>query len=122
METTSELRDEAHTAAKHLIRAEVALLREEFQGELRKVKVSALAFGVAGVAGLLGVSALVETLVVSGAVRPGRGLAAGFGLLGLAAWRAWSGIARSRDARRATHRAACRCTGSVQTTKRSQRP
>lgn len=84
METTSELRDEAHTAAQNLIRAEVALLREEFRGELGKVKVSALAFGVAGVAALLGVSALVETLVVSGAVRPWRGLATGFGLLGLA--------------------------------------
>jgi hypothetical protein len=102
METTHELRDDAHTAARNLIQAELALLREEFRGELRKVKVSALAFGVAGVAGLLGVSALVETLVVSGAVRPWRGLITGLGLLGVAGaagaigYRALPGIAGGR--------------------------
>jgi hypothetical protein len=82
--TTTDLQSEAHAAAGNLVRAEIALVRKEFRDEIRGLETSAAAFGAASVAGLLGLQALVETLVVSEEVPPWRGIAAGLGLLALA--------------------------------------
>jgi len=82
-------------------------VRTEFRGEIEGLKTSARAFGAAGTAGLLGIHALVETFVVSDRIRPWRGIAAGFGLLGFA------GIAALLGYRALPKRALARVAGEV---------
>jgi hypothetical protein len=90
-ETKADLQSDAHEAAASLVRAELALVRREFRDEITSLEASGVAFGVAAVAGLLGAHALVETFVVSAHMKPGRGLFAGFALLGVSALAAVTG-------------------------------
>jgi hypothetical protein len=106
--TTTDLQSEAHTAAGNLIRAEIGLVRKEFEDEIRGLRTSALAFGASGVMGLLGAHALVETFVVSGTVRPWRGVLAGVALLGAA------GLAALAGYRTLPKRALARVAGDLQ--------
>lgn len=106
--TTSDLRSEARTAAGNLFRAEIGLLRKEFQDEIQALRFSALAFGAAGILGLFGAQALVETAVTSSTIRPWRGLLVGFGLLSAA------GLAARTGYRALPQRALRRVSGDPQ--------
>jgi nitrogen fixation/metabolism regulation signal transduction histidine kinase len=64
-DSTTELLKEAIDEARELARLEVALAKNEAFAELRDLKTSAIAFGVAFVAALLGVALLLTALAVA---------------------------------------------------------
>jgi hypothetical protein len=84
-ETKADLQSDAHEAAADLVRAELALVRREFRDDIKSLEASGVAFGTAVVAGVLGAHALVETFIISGHMKPWRGLLASGALLGLSA-------------------------------------
>jgi len=63
-EPTTELLREAIDEARHLVRLEVALAKDEVRTELRAAKGAAVAFGTAAIAGVLALATMVALVVV----------------------------------------------------------
>jgi hypothetical protein len=64
-EATTTLMREAIDETRQLVRIEVALAKDEARREIRDLKSAAVAFGVAITATMLGLAAIVSTVVVA---------------------------------------------------------
>ncbi|WP_441290496.1 phage holin family protein [Sorangium sp. KYC3313] len=84
--SAQDLAADAVHEAKRLLGAELALARRDLRRSAAALSRSAIAFGVAGVAGLAGIDALMVSLAVGQRRNhPARSTAVGLGLLALAA-------------------------------------
>ncbi|WP_437325859.1 phage holin family protein [Sorangium sp. So ce381] len=84
--SAQDLAADAVHEAKKLLGAELALARRDLRRSAAALSRSAIAFGVAGVAGLAGIDALMVSLAVGQRRNhPARSTAVGLGLLALAA-------------------------------------
>ncbi|WP_438015227.1 phage holin family protein [Sorangium sp. So ce315] len=84
--SSQELAADAIHEAKRLLAAELTLAKRDLRRSAAALSRSAVAFGVAGVAGLAGIDALMVSLAVGQRRNhPARGAVVGLGLLALAA-------------------------------------
>ncbi|WP_437603093.1 phage holin family protein [Sorangium sp. So ce590] len=84
--SSQDLAADALHEAKKLLAAELALAKRDLRRSAAALSRSAVAFGVAGVAGLAGIDALMVSLAVGQRRNhPARSTAVGLGLLALAA-------------------------------------
>lgn len=90
--STGELVKEAASAAGALISREMEVAKGDLRRVVAEASTGAAAFGVAAVAGAAGAQLLLFSFVLSQRKHPGRVLALGLGLLGVAGAAAAVGI------------------------------